>query len=266
MNTLPLRLSPGTDLRRALEEAAKSNGGSAFVVSGIGSLQGAKLRFADANSDTQLDGPFELLSLSGSISPGGAHLHMAVANAQGEVLGGHVCYGNTIRTTAEVLLINLPDWALGREVDDTTGFKELVVRRHAGDNTKHIRVYIDRSPGDVYAFASNPANLPLWAAGLATSEVKEVEGEWVTHAPFGMVKIRFAAANEFGILDHDVELESGLVFHNPMRVVPNGNGSEVTFTLMKTPEMTDAQFAADAEAVAADLRTLKMRLEGQKHD
>ncbi|WP_284279405.1 PPC domain-containing DNA-binding protein [Limnobacter litoralis] len=129
MNTLPLRLPPDADLRRALEEAAKSSGGSAFVVSGIGSLQGATLRLADANSDTQFSGPFELLSLSGSVSPDGAHLHMAVANAQGEVLGGHVCYGNIIRTTAEVLLINLPDWALDREVDEATGFKELVVRK-----------------------------------------------------------------------------------------------------------------------------------------
>lgn len=129
MSYRPIRLPPGVDLRRALEEAAQSEPtGSAFVVAGIGSLVHARLRLADATEETTLSGPFEILTLSGTLTPQGAHLHMSVSDAQGRVFGGHVVHGNEVRTTAEVLLATLPDWRLAREPDAGTGYQELVVR------------------------------------------------------------------------------------------------------------------------------------------
>jgi len=130
MEFVPIRLSPGADLRRALEEAVGGQGlGAAFVVAGIGSLSGASLRYAGETKELQLAGPLEIVSMSGSLCPSGAHLHMSVSDAAGNVFGGHVGYGNTVRTTAEVLMATLPDWSLTREHDGTTGFNELVVRR-----------------------------------------------------------------------------------------------------------------------------------------
>jgi predicted DNA-binding protein with PD1-like motif len=130
MEFLPIRLSPGADLRRALEEAAGGQGpGSAFVVAGIGSLIDARLRYAGETAECQLAGPWEIVSLSGTLGPSGAHLHMSIADASGHVVGGHVGYGNTVRTTAEILLAPLPDWSLTRVHDAATGFNELVVRR-----------------------------------------------------------------------------------------------------------------------------------------
>ena len=38
-------------------------------------------------------------------------------------------------------------------------------------------------------------------------------------------------------MDHDGELTSGAVVHNPMRVVPNGEGSELVLTLICRPGM-----------------------------
>ncbi|WP_394673260.1 SRPBCC family protein [Limnobacter sp.] len=131
------------------------------------------------------------------------------------------------------------------------------------DAVKHITTFINRTPGDVYAFASNPQNLPAWAAGLARSEVTKQGDAWVAEAPFGKVKIRFVPLNNFGVLDHDVELDSGVVVHNPMRVVPNGEGSEFTLTLFQQPGMSQQQFEEDARAVAADLHTLKILLESE---
>lgn len=128
-------------------------------------------------------------------------------------------------------------------------------------DAKHISIYIHRAPKDVYVFASNPKNLPMWAAGLASSEVKREGDLWAAEAPFGKVKIKFAQVNTFGVLDHDVELDSGVVVHNPMRVLPNGDGSEFLFTLLRQPGMSDEQFLDDAQAVAKDLRTLKNLLE-----
>jgi len=130
MQLLPIRLSPGADIRRALEEAVRSQStDSAFVISGIGSLTKARLRYAGEPTESTIAGPLEILSLSGSLTSSGAHLHMAVSDAWGRVYGGHAGYGNVVRTTAEILLALLPDGELTREHDAVTGFNELVVRR-----------------------------------------------------------------------------------------------------------------------------------------
>ena len=130
MQTLPIRLLPGQDLRRALEDALKAQGcAAAFVISGMGSLSKAAIRFAGAEEATAIDCDLEILTLAGSISPDGAHLHISASRASGEVLGGHVAHGCAVRTTAEVLLMLLPEWEFGREMDAATGYKELVVRR-----------------------------------------------------------------------------------------------------------------------------------------
>ena len=133
MQLLPIRLLPGMDLRRALEEAARNQlTESAFVVAGIGSLVEASLRYADEAEAHTIAGPFEILSVSGSLSASGAHLHVSVSDASGRVLGGHAGYGNTVRTTAEILLMLLPGWSLTREPDPATGYDELVIRRREG--------------------------------------------------------------------------------------------------------------------------------------
>jgi predicted DNA-binding protein with PD1-like motif len=129
MTLFPLRLQPGADLRAALDEHLKALGvTAAFVVAGIGSLTVARLRLAADASETKLEGPLELLSLSGTLSIDGSHLHMAVSDADGKVRGGHVCPGCEIRTTAEVLIAELPDWEFRREADEITGYRELAIR------------------------------------------------------------------------------------------------------------------------------------------
>jgi predicted DNA-binding protein with PD1-like motif len=135
MRLRPVRLHPGCDLRSAVEELRSSlPEGSGFLVSGIGSLTHAQLRLANEANEQHVDGPLEIISVSGSVSPEGAHLHMSVANAQGHVFGGHVCRGCEVRTTAELLVAELPGYRLSREHDSTTGFKELVVHRIGPEN------------------------------------------------------------------------------------------------------------------------------------
>ena len=127
-------------------------------------------------------------------------------------------------------------------------------------DVRHIGVSINRPANEVYEFASNPENLSQWATGLGGS-IKRVNGEWTADTPMGKAKIRFAEKNQFGILDHDIILESGVTFHNPMRVVPNGRSSEVTFTLFRQPGVSDEKFSEDAKWVEKDLRILKDLLE-----
>ncbi|ACG72846.1 conserved hypothetical protein [Anaeromyxobacter sp. K] len=125
---------------------------------------------------------------------------------------------------------------------------------------RHLSTSISRPPADVYAFASRPENLPRWASGLAAG-IRQVAGEWVADAPAGTVRIRFAPPNDLGVLDHDVLLPGGDTVHVPLRVIANGTGSEVVFTLLRLPEMTDERFEADARWVEADLARLKALLE-----
>lgn len=129
MDTLPLRLNPGDDLRSALQAALRERGVQAgFVLAGIGSLSDARLRLAAAEQLTLVPGPSEILTLSGSLGADHAHLHMSVSDAQGRVWGGHVMAECRVRTTAEVLIALLPEWRLTRELDAITGYAELVVR------------------------------------------------------------------------------------------------------------------------------------------
>jgi hypothetical protein len=111
------------------------------------------------------------------------------------------------------------------------------------------------------SFASAPENFPRWASGLARS-LKNVGGEWIADTPEGPVKVRFTARNDFGILDHHVAVRPGVDIYIPMRVIANGTGSEVLFTLFRLPDMTVEAFARDAEWVERDLRALKALLEG----
>jgi hypothetical protein len=77
-----------------------------------------------------------------------------------------------------------------------------------------ISVQIDRTPAEVYAFASNPENLPKWVRSFCLS-VKRSGGEWQMETPTGWVGIRFVSANEFGVLDHIVTLPDGQSILNP---------------------------------------------------
>jgi hypothetical protein len=130
MNTLPIRLLPGQDLRRAIEEAVAASGcDAAFVVSGIGSLAQARIRLAGADQPRSIVGDMELVTLAGSVTTDGSHLHAALATDQGHMIGGHVGFGCIVRTTAEVLLALLPEWRLSRAPDAVTGYDELVVSR-----------------------------------------------------------------------------------------------------------------------------------------
>ena len=103
---------------------------------------------------------------------------------------------------------------------------------------------IDRPTLDVYNFVSDPKNLPKWASGLD-----------------GAVKVRFAERNKFGVLDHFVTVGSGPEVYVPMRVFPNGEGTEVLLTVFRRDGISDEKFAEDTQWVRRDLEALKELLE-----
>lgn len=127
-------------------------------------------------------------------------------------------------------------------------------------NSRTITCSINRPPSVVYEFASNPENLPQWVRSFCLS-VRKSGDEWQMETPTGWVGIQFVPANDFGVLDHVVTLPDGQSILNSMRVVANGEGSEVMFTLFQLPGMSDEQFAKDAGMVEADLWSLKAVLD-----
>src|ERR1043165_5225058 len=114
--------------------------------------------------------------------------------------------------------------------------------------SRTLSVTIECAPEKVSAFVSDPRSLAKWAAGLGSS-IRESGAGWVVDSPQGLLKLRFAQMNEFGVLDHYVTLPSGADIYVPMRVLKYGAGSEVIFTLLRLHDMSDEQFDADAAAV-----------------
>jgi len=128
-------------------------------------------------------------------------------------------------------------------------------------DTLHLGTRIARPVADVYAFTSDPANLPRWAPGLG-AQVEQVDGQWFVLTPQGRARVTFAPPNAYGVLDHEVVTPTGLVVHVPLRAVADGDDAcDVVFTLRRTPGMTDADLARDADLVRADLARLRQVLE-----
>lgn len=128
-------------------------------------------------------------------------------------------------------------------------------------NQLFIREPVARTVAEVMGVAADLRRLPEWAAGFASGIERDetvADGSaWVVDAPFGRVRAVFAVDVERGILDHDVSMPDGSIVHNRLRVEPTEAGCELVFTLVRQPGMDDAALAADAAAVAADLRRLR---------
>lgn len=128
MHAFALRLNPDDDIKPCLDaEMAARNARAACVLTCVGSLTRLAIRFADQTKTTVLHGKFEIVSLVGTLSPDGSHLHIAVADETGRILGGHLKEGTAVHTTAEIVVGVVPNAEFGRFFDPNTGFRELRV-------------------------------------------------------------------------------------------------------------------------------------------
>jgi predicted DNA-binding protein with PD1-like motif len=129
MRTIALRLRPRADLRaELLALTARECVRAGWVLTCVGSLSRARLRLAGGTEHAAWQGAFEIVALTGTLSPDGGHLHLAVADDQGRTFGGHLAEGCTVRTTAEVVLATDDRLVFAHEHDPATGYDELVVR------------------------------------------------------------------------------------------------------------------------------------------
>jgi uncharacterized protein len=128
MNIHAMRLHPHQDLQAELDNWAQEQAiEAACVLTCVGSLRQATLRFADQPGGTTLHGKFEIVSLTGTLSRYGSHYHISIADGNGRCYGGHLLPGCPIYTTAEIVLAILPHHRFLRQHDSNTGYDELTI-------------------------------------------------------------------------------------------------------------------------------------------
>jgi len=128
MQNYTFRLKPGEDLFDSIQDfAMKKHIQSGCVLSGVGSLIRASIRLADRKHNSVFDGPFEIVSITGTVSIHGSHLHISFADQDGKTTGGHFESGCKIYTTAEIVLAAFSDMIYKREFAEDSGYQELAV-------------------------------------------------------------------------------------------------------------------------------------------
>lgn len=129
LKSYAFRLSPHQDVKQSLMKFAKEKKIKAgCILSAVGSLESFTLRFANAQSGTQKQGHFEIMSLTGTFSERSCHLHMSLSDSTGQTFGGHLLDNNLVYTTLELVIGELTDVTFEREPDSTYGYPELIVK------------------------------------------------------------------------------------------------------------------------------------------
>lgn len=128
MRNYTFRLSPGQDLYNSIEMfVQETNIEAGCLLSGVGSLTQLTLRFANQEIHAVQTGHFEIVSMTGTLSIHGSHLHVSVSDGEGKTIGGHLVPGCSIYTTAEIVILAFDDLVYKREFAQDSGYEELVV-------------------------------------------------------------------------------------------------------------------------------------------
>lgn len=121
------RLRKGHDLKKELQNFAIKNNISGVILSCVGCLDKLNIRLALADDYLVKEEAFEIVSITGTLSKDGVHIHISVSDKSGNTFGGHLMEGCIINTTAEVCILELDEFEFRREFDNNTGYKELMI-------------------------------------------------------------------------------------------------------------------------------------------
>jgi predicted DNA-binding protein with PD1-like motif len=128
MQNYTFRLKAGQDLFDSIQAFVMEKQVMAgCILSGVGSLTYATLRLANREFTSEYDGYFEIVSITGTVSIHGSHLHISISDGDGTTIGGHFESGCKIYTTAEIVLLVFEDLVYKREFAEDSGYEELVV-------------------------------------------------------------------------------------------------------------------------------------------
>jgi hypothetical protein len=122
--------------------------------------------------------------------------------------------------------------------------------------SRTITITVERKTGDVF-----DAILKMPPKMMPDAQIND-SGWWSFTGPHGKSMIKFNENKLLGILDHQyVDEESS--WDVPMRVVSNGDVSEVVITLNKPDEITDEQFDLRMDDLAEMFTSMKNIIESE---
>ena len=123
------RLKPGQDLKQEIQKLVTEKQIKAgWIGTCVGSLTNYTIRFANQPNGNSDSGHFEIVSLTGTVSVNGSHIHISISDSAGKIIGGHLMDGCKIYTTAEIVILSTYDYIFKREKDSTTPWEELQVQ------------------------------------------------------------------------------------------------------------------------------------------
>lgn len=135
ISTHAIRLKPGQDLKREIEALVKEKKIQAgWINTCVGSLTNYNIRFANQQEGSTAEGHFEIVSLVGTVSVNGSHIHISLSDSTGKTIGGHLLEGCKIYTTAEIVITETDKYTFRREKDDSTPWEELQIRLNSDFN------------------------------------------------------------------------------------------------------------------------------------
>lgn len=131
ISTFAFRLKPGEDLKEGIEKVVtEKNIKAGWISTCVGSLTKYSIRLANQQEASKGEGYFEIISLVGTVSANGSHLHISISDSTGKTVGGHLMQGCKIYTTAEIVLLATDKYSFIRENDGTTPWEELQVNEN----------------------------------------------------------------------------------------------------------------------------------------
>lgn len=129
MKIYAVRLTEGMDLKIEIKKVIKEKQIKAgIILSSVGCVSKVRFRVADGVNIKQINKNMEILSLNGTLSPNGVHLHISYSNQEGVSFGGHLVEGNIVNTTCELVIGILGNYKFNRVMDPTTGYGELITK------------------------------------------------------------------------------------------------------------------------------------------
>lgn len=130
INTYAIRLKPGADLKKSIQAFVNEHKfTAAWINTCVGSLTNYNIRFANQPQGSTGEGHFEIVSLTGTLSTNGSHMHISISDSTGKTIGGHLAEGCIIYTTAEIVIQSTDEFVFKREKDGTTPWEELQIHK-----------------------------------------------------------------------------------------------------------------------------------------
>lgn len=123
-----IKLMPGDELLRSIENYCyKHDIEAGYIGTCVGSLSQVCFRKGYTRTKLTLKGPFEIVSMEGTVSKGGLHIHASVSDDDFKVRGGHLVSNTFVQSTAEIVIVELENYELSRSRDLGSQYKSLKI-------------------------------------------------------------------------------------------------------------------------------------------